>query len=308
MKRFKNILYASFSSGAETSSLKQAIELAAANHATLQVLLVYPQLPKSHDEFRSNYESVLLEKMEDSVQSLLAELHQPHSHTVKINIEGAKAVANTIVRRVLRDGHDLLIKEAESVRKGFKAIDMDLLRQCPCPVWLNRAADEDARQKNIAVAIDPDDNTGAGPELAKRMLELGFSLAHDRKGKLTVISCWDYVYEHFLRHNAWTPVPDDEVQKLVRSAEQDHRSALDELIQQAGLGKNIAVEHLRGQADELIPHIVEQNSIDLIVMGTVARTGIPGFIIGNTAENIAQRLPCSLLAMKPGDFSSSVKA
>lgn len=43
-------------------------------------------------------------------------------------------------------------------------------------------------------------------------------------------------------------------------------------------------------------------------MGTVARTGIPGFIIGNTAENILQKIDCSLLALKPLGFVSPVKA
>lgn len=43
-------------------------------------------------------------------------------------------------------------------------------------------------------------------------------------------------------------------------------------------------------------------------MGTVARTGIPGFIIGNTAENTLREIRCSLLALKPNGFVSPVKA
>jgi nucleotide-binding universal stress UspA family protein len=48
--------------------------------------------------------------------------------------------------------------------------------------------------------------------------------------------------------------------------------------------------------------------IDILVMGTVARTGIAGFIIGNTAENILQTVTCSLLARKPNGFISPVQA
>ena len=48
--------------------------------------------------------------------------------------------------------------------------------------------------------------------------------------------------------------------------------------------------------------------IDILVMGTVARTGISGFIIGNTAENTVQKLSCSLMALKPQGFVSPVKA
>ncbi|HRE31359.1 MAG TPA: universal stress protein, partial [Candidatus Berkiella sp.] len=35
---------------------------------------------------------------------------------------------------------------------------------------------------------------------------------------------------------------------------------------------------------------------------------IPGFIIGNTAENVLQKISCSLLALKPNGFISPVKS
>jgi len=41
-------------------------------------------------------------------------------------------------------------------------------------------------------------------------------------------------------------------------------------------------------------------------MGTVSRTGIPGLLIGNTAEVILNNLECSVLAVKPADFATPV--
>jgi nucleotide-binding universal stress UspA family protein len=38
----------------------------------------------------------------------------------------------------------------------------------------------------------------------------------------------------------------------------------------------------------------------------VARRGIPGLLIGNTAERILRKLPCSVLAVKPDGFVSPV--
>ena len=46
--------------------------------------------------------------------------------------------------------------------------------------------------------------------------------------------------------------------------------------------------------------------IDLIVMGTVARTGIPGLIIGNTAESTLSQIHCSVLAVTPPGFVTPV--
>jgi nucleotide-binding universal stress UspA family protein len=41
-------------------------------------------------------------------------------------------------------------------------------------------------------------------------------------------------------------------------------------------------------------------------MGTVSRTGVAGLLIGNTAEKLLQKVNCSVLAVKPDDFSTPV--
>ena len=56
----------------------------------------------------------------------------------------------------------------------------------------------------------------------------------------------------------------------------------------------------------LIPDFVRKNDIDLIVMGTLARSGIKGFLIGNTAEKIVSEIHCSVLAVKPDGFVSPI--
>ena len=52
--------------------------------------------------------------------------------------------------------------------------------------------------------------------------------------------------------------------------------------------------------------MAEREAVELTVMGTVGRTGIPGMIIGNTAEAILSRVKCSVLAVKPPDFETPV--
>lgn len=66
--------------------------------------------------------------------------------------------------------------------------------------------------------------------------------------------------------------------------------------------------HSRGGAEERVSDFVKQEKIDILVMGTVARTGKPDFTIGNTAGNIVQKLTCSLIALKPQRYISPVKA
>jgi nucleotide-binding universal stress UspA family protein len=63
---------------------------------------------------------------------------------------------------------------------------------------------------------------------------------------------------------------------------------------------------VKGWARKEIPALAKQIGADLVVMGTVARTGVAGFIMGNTAEAILGQIECSVLAIKPPGFVTPV--
>lgn len=68
-------------------------------------------------------------------------------------------------------------------------------------------------------------------------------------------------------------------------------------------------QHLvRGRPSDLIVSFAQDNDVGLLVMGTVGRTGIPGLLIGNTAERVIDLVRCSILALKPQGFVSPVTA
>ena len=46
--------------------------------------------------------------------------------------------------------------------------------------------------------------------------------------------------------------------------------------------------------------------MDLIVMGTIVRTGVAGALMGNTAEHVLDQVECSVLTIKPDGFISPV--
>jgi hypothetical protein len=59
---------------------------------------------------------------------------------------------------------------------------------------------------------------------------------------------------------------------------------------------------LRGAAHTVITDMARQLHADLMVMGTVARSGILGFLIGNTAEAIITDQRISTCAMMCTQF------
>lgn len=61
-----------------------------------------------------------------------------------------------------------------------------------------------------------------------------------------------------------------------------------------------------GAPGVVLPRLADRLDDDLIVMGTVGRTGLSGLIMGNTAESILRSVRCSVLAVKPEGFVTPV--
>ncbi len=311
LRKFSNILYISYGLGDEGEALKQALSIARNYSASLKILILHSQLPELMQVHHKQYEALLTQHVEEKIESALAQLSSEAMPSIEIVLqESGSAPANSIVQHVLREGHDLVIKNAQMLEggKGFRALDMELLRKCPCPVWLCRPISYSRDAIRVAVAVDPYFRDEAEHAMSVRLLQLARSIADDCNKTLDVISCWDFEFEDYLRNNAWTKISEDEVDQAVNHAHENHENKMQLLLSEADIKGNICPHLLRGNPEALIPNFVKKNGVDILVMGTVARTGIAGFFIGNTAENILQQVECSLVAMKPQGFVSPVKA
>ena len=95
---------------------------------------------------------------------------------------------------------------------------------------------------------------------------------------------------------------------MVFKTEIKHRGWLDAAIQQIEPVEIKVYKHLRkGDSEHVLSQMTETLDIDLLIMGTVGRTGIPGFFIGNTADAILRKVTCSVLTIKPEKFKTPVK-
>ena len=311
MLNFKKILLVGNGMLEVKNSLKHAVRLAYQNQAKLDVLIVCPEFPKELSEYKPVFEFSVAEKFKHELKATRSEI-APNESGVALNfkIEYNSVPSIYIIRHIIKNGYDLLIKDAETLNdeRGFKAIDMDILRKCPCPVWISKTTHKNDHEKNIAVAIDPLSPTAEGHALSLHLLEISRSLANAYNEKLKIISCWDYVFEEYLSKNMSFKVDAEDLARFVNTTSQHHHDALNQLIQESVITDNYEVAHVRGSPDEVIPQYITENSIDVLVMGTVGRTGIPGFVIGNTAENVLQNLNCSLIAIKPNGFMTPIKA
>ena len=90
------------------------------------------------------------------------------------------------------------------------------------------------------------------------------------------------------------------------TARSDMAQRLRRLLRDFDLEEGPEIHSITGRPATGIAQIASRESIDLLVMGTVRRTGVRGFFIGHTAEEVLGRVSCSLLAVKPDGFVSPV--
>ena len=143
-------------------------------------------------------------------------------------------------------------------------------------------------------------------DLNKKIMELATSLAQTEKSEFHIVHAWEKPDANLLAGGL--DYFTDDINKLSNETKNMHIRWMDDFLEQYDLQHLQHHEHvMQGWADEVIPEFAELHQIDLIVMGTVSRTGIPGFFIGNTAEKILHRINCSVLAVKPDDFITPVQ-
>jgi universal stress protein E len=210
-----------------------------------------------------------------------------------------------LVRQAMREQHDLVLIGTRD-RKGlewmlFGSTAVKVLRRCPCPVWVVKPGGEPGPLKIlVASGLDP---------TAEEGLRLVAELAQVTPAEVHLLHVVDFPLD---RHWA-TALPDAREEAYRRGVREHAVKELEGQIDRAGarrLTPPVQV-HLMDEIgilpDEGILQFLQKNPMDLMVMGIVGRSGIASVMIGNTAERMLPQLSCSLLAVKPKDFVSSVR-
>lgn len=138
--------------------------------------------------------------------------------------------------------------------------------------------------KKIMVATD-------GSEPSKKAVETGIEIARISGAELYAV----YVIipaAHSLRDFGWERAAMEHFR-----AEGERATAF---VEEAAKTANVKVESvlLEGNPAEKIIEFAEQNSVDIIVMGTLGKTGLDRFLLGSVAENVIRHSKTPVLVVK----------
>lgn len=323
MQKFNNIVYVFDGEiNALSASFTQAVNLAKNNQANLTVLKIHPDIKAAgfSNLTDEDFKSKVLAYEQDILNELVSSLDEMLNAIAEIRF-GKKYIE--VIRAVQEKQYDLVIKEADGIDwldRLFGSDDMHLLRKCPCPVWLmnkNKWTESKTKDKHIIAAIDfgdefESDSREVNYELNQTILELSSLLALSEMATLHVVNAYDVPHAGFI--GLWVEQPDkvekDLFEHEYKKCRQQMNIMMENLKQTLGeetfkyLSPKIHI--LQGAPDRELPKLASDMEADLMVMGTVGRSGVAGVIIGNTAETILSQIQCSVLAVKPDGFVSPI--
>ena len=322
MQRFKNILCVVNTDMQNNVAVEHAVKLAVKNQVGLTVVEVIDKIVPNTTLYERIMSPVDLQaEMISEHQNRLQELISPWEKNIEIKTRVLTGILFLeVIHEVLRNGHDLLFKTADSgvlLNRVFGSDDMHLLRKCPCPVWLVKPESPKTYQMILA-AVDvnddyPSEELNTRHSLNHQILEIASSLALSECANLHIVHAWRAIGEGTMR-GAFMARPEEEVASYIEEVKQQHVQNMKELMSETidKLGQE-AQDYIKpkknlikGDPRKIIPAFAEEIKADLIVMGTVARTGLSGFFMGNTAETILNQINCSVLAIKPPGFVTPV--
>jgi nucleotide-binding universal stress UspA family protein len=159
---------------------------------------------------------------------------------------------------------------------------------------------------HIMAAVDQDPFDPRRNALNTKIMDLATSLARREGSKLHVVHAWTAPAEAALRGRAGFMA--EEVSRYVQNVWKTHTKWLDVLLKKSNMKTlNPRVHLLKGAAGEVIPELAKRERVELIVMGTLSRSGVAGLLIGNTAEKVLYQVNCSVLTVKPDGFVTPVR-
>jgi nucleotide-binding universal stress UspA family protein len=322
MKWFQNILCVVEPGEHCASVLRRAAGLAESNQANLTLVDVVPHLTAGigmpeGGPISAHLQQVLIAEHTQRLQGLI----EPHRRSLTIR---CKVLVGTpyleVIRAVLREGYDLVIKAPEDpswLALLFGSNDMHLLRKCPCPLWFIKCQAPKSYRRILA-AVDladayPAEEWETRQSMNRHILEVAGSMALTEFAELHVVHVWEAIGEGVMR-SASISMGEEEVAAYLEAVKRRREASLDALIRELestmGSGSLAFLKprtHLvRGSPSREIPAAAKRLEADLVVMGTVGRSGVPGLIMGNTAETVLYQLDSSVVAIKPPGFVSPV--
>jgi universal stress protein E len=188
-------------------------------------------------------------------------------------------------------GIDLVIKTGHRSESLFYTpTDWQLIRQLKCPVLITTVQKWRAKRK-VMVTIDIGSDNPAQIALNEKVAKWAASWADCQHSELHIAYC-------VVVNEALTELDIVSKDEALVKHEASARAKLQDFLDAQGV-KCASIEIAAGSPDRILPKLANKLKADLVVLGSVGRTGVKGVLLGNTAEKTMHNLRTDLAVIHP---------
>jgi universal stress protein E len=314
METYRNILVVIDPTNNDQKALKRAIDLASKinNNETTQskvtaFLSIYDFSYEmttilSSDERDVMRQSVIKDK-ELWIESLINELKPDID--IECQVVWHNRPFESIIERVINQGYDLVIKGTHEHDKlksvVFTPTDWHILRKCPCPVLLVKEH-EWPSNGNIIAAVNVGSEESEHHSLNVKITEEAKHLAQLIQANVHLVNSFPGTPV-----NLAIEIPEFNSTEYNETMLKHHEQAMIAHANQFDI--SVIKTHVKeGLPETVIEEVATELDAELVILGTIGRTGISAALIGNTAEHVIDQLNCDVLALKPNGYISPLAA
>lgn len=280
------------------SAIRESVFLAKHHACKIVFVSVLTPITISADDLQKTFLRIHRDSINEKLLPLL-----PKSITAEIRILFGSLGAQDVINFAISEGCDLIVKSSNVIKKGgfatFGSEDQQMIRKSSIPVWIRKPTSS-PKDKCILAAIDVDVEQKENKALNQEILTQALSLTEIFQANLHIVHTWALPYADILKNTGSQTIV-DKTYAAEESLLARRKQAWHEIIDPLGF-KSQNLHFLHGDADDIVSELAHKLNADTVVMGSVARTGINGFFIGNTAEKLLSKLTCSVLTVKPHQF------
>ncbi|MCT8986618.1 universal stress protein UspE [Shewanella phaeophyticola] len=308
MKDYKKILVVINPTTDHQPALARAVELASKSNAEITAFLSIFDFSYEMTSILSSQEREAMRQgvIDQRIAWLESAISGFSSKNLTINTEVVwhNRPFESVINFAINGEFDLIVKSTHQHDKLkaviFTPTDWHLMRKSPVPVLMVKEHDWPVAGKIVCavnVVSEDDDHQTLNGKIISHALDLA------KKFSANV---------HLVNGYPGTPVnlaielPDFDANIYNNTVRMQHEQRVQYLAQAYNIPlENCHVEE--GLPEDVIPELASKLDAELVILGTVGRTGFSAALIGNTAEHVIDSINCDLLAIKPDGYKSPLE-
>jgi universal stress protein E len=261
--------------------------------------------PRSHGAAAAGARAAVVDRHRKRLEQIAAPLRS-EGLDVELDARLDYPLYDSIVRKAEEIRADFVIKDTHYHsalnRAIFSNTDWSLIRNCAATLWLVKPRPPGQKPCFVA-AVDPLHERDKPAALDSRILATAQALSNALNGEVQVFHAYDVAVALAVSTDAMTmpiALPLNDIADAMRA---EHTEAVERVCKE----HRVPADHmhvLQGGTRQQLLTLTDRLRADAVVMGAISRSGVKGLFIGNTAEDVLDRLHCDLVIVKPADFKA----